>query len=409
MMQATNKSDATQIYENTIRSSKIVAKDLFKFVIKPLSIFSYRFLLEGIRAVQKDGPTKEIQKITNLNYAETIGIMEKCQRDGIRVAASERKLNSDDNNFGKKKTMFQQLQITKISRRIKGLSNFKVRFPKISKAFFIDNLIRSYKAIENLQIRNHENKRYNIYFNKSKVAYMANKIEDIIELRTGVTSEKFDKETKQALMDMKNDTLDLNSEKLNVLSQKFKINELGSVEVESFDKNYCVHEMPYNSFNIIKNELETSEIEYGLKIVNSSTGKLAQVYFPTKSMSTYSELGFNENGKIYVYGSDRNMEWSIGSRDELVSFRTKSGEEEEKTYEILDGKNYVMKKEGEYCHWTILKKDLTAINEEEKKRDIVKEDIISLEDSINRDNEVVILEESFKGIDLEDLEKVEEK
>ncbi len=49
-MQATNKSDATQVYENTVRASKVGIKDTFKYLLKPLTIFSYHYFVEGIRA-----------------------------------------------------------------------------------------------------------------------------------------------------------------------------------------------------------------------------------------------------------------------------------------------------------------------------------------------------------------------
>ena len=75
-MQATNKSDATQVYEGAERATKTGIKDFFKYILKPFSIFSYHYFIEGIKAVQNDGPTKELEKITNLSYDETIRIME---------------------------------------------------------------------------------------------------------------------------------------------------------------------------------------------------------------------------------------------------------------------------------------------------------------------------------------------
>ena len=94
-MQANNKNDAAQVYEGATRATKTGIKDSFKYILKPLSIFSYHYFVEGIRAVQKDGPTKELEKITNLSYDETIRVMERCQKDGVRVVASERKLSTD--------------------------------------------------------------------------------------------------------------------------------------------------------------------------------------------------------------------------------------------------------------------------------------------------------------------------
>lgn len=79
-MQATNKSDATQVYEGAERATRVGIKDLFKYILKPFSIFSYHYFVEGIKAVQRDGPTKELEKITNLSYDETIRIMENVKK-----------------------------------------------------------------------------------------------------------------------------------------------------------------------------------------------------------------------------------------------------------------------------------------------------------------------------------------
>lgn len=79
-MQASNKNDAAQVYEGATKATKIGLKDSFKYVLKPFSIFVYHYFIEGIKAVQKDGPTKELEKITNLSYEETIRIMESARK-----------------------------------------------------------------------------------------------------------------------------------------------------------------------------------------------------------------------------------------------------------------------------------------------------------------------------------------
>lgn len=60
------------------RATRVGIKDLFKYILKPILNFSYHYFVEGIKAVQRDGPTK-LEKITNLSYDETIRIMEKCR------------------------------------------------------------------------------------------------------------------------------------------------------------------------------------------------------------------------------------------------------------------------------------------------------------------------------------------
>ena len=368
-MQASNKNDAAQVYEGATRATKIGLKDSFKYVLKPFSILVYHYFIEGIKAVQKDGPTKELEKITNLSYDETIRIMEKCQKDGVRVVATERKLSAEDSEFGKKKSMYQQKRITKYSRKIKKLSNIKANYPRVSKFLKLNNLIKSNEAKQKAQIEEHKNKHYNIYFNKSKAGYMGNRIADLIEYRTGISQELFDENTQTAIEEIKKDGLNMNSQQLKDLSEKFKIHEIGNVGTDEFKKDYCIHEMPFESFMNIIDDLEVCDIPYGMKIIaNDEKEKIANIYFENKHLERYNELGFNDIGQIRVFGNNnKNLQWNVKSQDELVSFKTKTGEEEKKTYSSLSGRNYIMKRQEE-CLWTVFKSDLKELAEKEKKR-----------------------------------------
>ncbi len=391
-MQANNKSDAAQVYEGATRATKLGIKDSIKYILKPLTIFSYHYFLEGIKAVQKDGPTKELEKITNLSYEETIRVMERCQKDGIRVVASERNLNSKNSEFGKNKSLYEQMRITKDARRIKQLSNFKEKYPKLAKKLFINNLILKHQKIYESKVAQHKDKVFNIYFNKSKVPYLTNCLEDIIEYRTGISEKLFNDNTQEAIKEIITDKgMTLNSQQLETLSNKFMLHELGSAEVQDFKQDYTIHELPFSSFLAMQDELEATEIPYGIDVIkNSDDEQIANVYFENKHLQRYSELGFNYIGKINVYGTEtKNMEWAVNSQEDLVTFTTKTGEEEIKTYETLKGKNYIMKREGNECLWTVLKENLKEISEEEKKRDVVKEEINKVNDLKNIDEKEI--------------------
>lgn len=376
-MQATNKSDATQVYEGAERATKTGLKDIFKYVLKPLSIFSYHYFVEGIKAVQKDGPTKELEKITNLSYDETIKVMEKCQKDGIRVVASERKLKTEDSEFGKKKSLYQQKRITRYARRIKSLSNFKAHFPRVAKILHLNKLMSRYEKKQAEQVKSHQNKRYNIYFNKSKRDYMGDRLADIIEYRTKITKDLFDDNTQIAIEQSKEEGQTLNAQQLKDLSEKLHLHEVGEVGIEEFTKDYCIHSMPFSAFMSIEDELEVADIPYGIKVVTNDDDKeIANIYFENKHLERYTELGFNNVGQIRVYGSDnKNMQWNINSQDEIISFTTKLGEQEKQTYETLSGKNYIMKRTENECVWTVFKNDIKELAEKEKKRNVVNEDL----------------------------------
>lgn len=379
-MQANNKGDATQVYEGAERATRVGIKDSFKYLLKPLTIFGYHYFVEGIKAVQKDGPTKELDKLTNLSYDETIRVMEKCQKDGVRVVAAERKLSADDNEFGKKKSMYQQKRITKYSRRIRTLSNIKANYPKVSKLLHLDAFIKKNEAKQNEKVESHKNKHYNIYFNKSREGYMANRIADIIEYRTGISQKLFDKDTQAAIEKIKKEGMTLNAVQLKDLHEKFKLHDLGNVEIEEFNKDYCIHEMSFSAFMNIKDDLEISDIPYGLKVIsNEDKEEIVDIYFQNKHLERYNELGFNDIGQIRVFGNDnKNLQWDIKSQDELVSFTTKTGDEEKQTYSSLSGKNYIMKRQENECLWTVFRSDLKELAEKEKKRNVVNEELENL-------------------------------
>ena len=377
-MQATNKSDATQVYEGAVKSSRTGAKGTLKYILKPLTIFGYHYFIEGIRAVTGDGQTKELEKITNLSYEETIKVMEKCQQDGIRVVATERTLSKENSEFGKKKSLYQQKRITKYARRIKHLSNFKADHPKVAKFLQMDNLIKKNESKQKEEQIKHKNKHYNVYFNKSKRDYMAARIADVIELRTGISQKLFDETTGKAIENLqKEGKVKLNSQQLEEFSKEFKLHELGSVGIEKFKTDYCIHELPFSAYMSIKDELEATDIQYAAKVTNSNDDKeIVNIYMDNSDLERYCELGFNNYGKIRVYGSkNKNLQWSINSQDELVTFTTKIGKDERETYSKLSGKNYVMKRRENECLWTVLKADLEELVETEKKRDVVGEEL----------------------------------
>lgn len=376
-MQASNKSDAAQVYEGATRATKTGIKDSFKYLLKPLSIFGYHYFLEGIKAVQKDGSTKELEKLTNLSYDETIRIMQKCQNDGIRVVASERKLSTEDSEFGKKKSLYEQKRITRYARKIKQLSDLKAHFPKATKFIKLDSVIKKYQDKQNTEVKHHKNKYYNIYYNKSKAPYMADRIADLIEYRTGISQKLFDENTQSAIEQLRNGGKSLNSEQLRNLSDKFKLHDMGNVGIDKFKQDYCVHEMPFSSFMSIEDDLEVADIPYGIKIIeNEDEEKIANIYFENKHLERYNELGFNDYGQMYVYGNNnKNFQWNIQSQEELVSFKSKTGDEEKQIYSTLSGKNYIMKRQENECFWTVAKADLKELAEKEKKRDVVSEEL----------------------------------
>lgn len=405
-MQANNKGDTAQVYEGATRATEKGIKGALKYLLKPLLIFSYHHFVEGIKAVQSDGPTKELEKITNLSYDETIRVMEKCQKDGVRVVASERRLSSNNKEFGKDKSLYQQKRITKYARRIKRLSKINTKYPNISKLLLVKKQIEINKYKQKEQVEKHKNKHYNIYFNKSRAGYMGDRIADLIEYRTGISQKLFDEDTQSAIEEIKKEGMSLNSQQLKDLYNKFKLHEIGEVEIDEFKKDYCIHEMPFSAFMNIKDDLEASNIPYGMRVTsNDKEEQVANLYFENKHLEQYSDLGFTYSGQIKVYGvENKNIEWDINSQDDIKTFTTKTGEEEKETYSKLSGKNYIMKRHEDVCVWTVFKTELEELAEKEKKRDVVDEELQKYE--VIEDNGIEMDKQSEIEVNLKDEKEV---
>ncbi len=206
---------------------------------------------------------------------------------------------------------------------------------------------------------------------------MGDRIADLIEYRTKISKDLFDDNIQVALEQTKGRVQTLNSQDLKNLSVSLNFHELGEVGVDEFKQDYCIHSIPFSAYISMKDDLEVADIPYGMKVItDDEDNKIANIYFENKHLERYSELGFNNVGQIRVYGSDnKNMQWNINSQDEIISFRTKLGEQERQTYETLSGKNYIMKRNENECIWTVFKSDVKELAEKEKKRNVVNEDL----------------------------------
>ena len=86
------KQDFDSYSRNLQHTLEALLRIIMRFVpprVKAALNSFYKNHLEGIRAVQNDGPTKELEKITNLSYEEMVETMAKCQKDDVAVIASE--------------------------------------------------------------------------------------------------------------------------------------------------------------------------------------------------------------------------------------------------------------------------------------------------------------------------------
>ena len=221
------KQDFDSYSRNLQHTLEALLRIIMRFVpprVKAALNSFYKNHLEGIRAVQNDGPTKELEKITNLSYEEMVETMAKCQKDDVAVIASEFKKGYQkdengnyivDDELGNKKSVSKMKSITKANRKIQSYTKFQSKYNILNG--FTNRKISKWNEVYDKAINRHEGARYNLIFNKRQVGYMADRIADIKSKRIGITKEEFyneHPEAKEAVEKAIEKGLDLNTEEL---------------------------------------------------------------------------------------------------------------------------------------------------------------------------------------------------
>lgn len=392
---------------------------IFRFVLRyvPPSLRAavnsfYKKHLEGVKAVQEDGPTKETERMSNLSYEEVIDTLERCQRDGIKAFSYEfkkgyavdengNKIINDD--LGKNQSISKMEEITKANREITKYTQRQARHPNILKNYNTRKL-HQWQEKREKAIEKHEGYRYNIVFNKSRIGYMGERLADIKSKRLGITKEEFfveHPEAKEAVERAIDEGLDLNFEELGDWAKEF-VNE-GDSDISNFKDDYFIHTISLKQHSQIYNELNEKSIPYGVELNKRSNNKSSdtvKLYIHTKDFNEYQKIGALDNGVLQ----------SFGKKDTTTKIYNITRKEEKETRDIVlsraslnhyidmfKGKDFTINLNGENDKTFIVRMTLDDAKEVlayEKKRDKVqekldeirheKEELVALENQINK-------------------------
>lgn len=407
------KGEIENIGRNIQHSFERVVLPLLMKLFKKLFSSVYHQHIEGLKAIKRDGPTAELEHITNLSYEEVLATLTQCQKDGIKAVASEFKKGNDEvaDEFGKKKTLSQMDRITKAQRQLDKYRIFQKKYPSIAKARNLDKKISYWENEKQKAIAKHDGYRYNILFNKSKAGYFANRVLDIKNSRLGINEQisKDNPEVKQILDMVKEKGFDLNSNEIKSFAGEFINN--GTLDITEFKEDYILHTIDLETFKDIYKPLQNSGIDYAidtLKIYTASenaqtnpakTDAKVKVYIKTEDIDEYKKLNCLDKGVIQSVGKlDKTR-----SENELLENQTTNNRKEiefpkNEVYKCVDkfkGRDYTLYvKDKNTVVLSIDKKDIDEVYETEKKRDVVQETI----DEINKDK---LREQEEQNLELE--------
>lgn len=414
MAEVQTKSDVQGIGNNIQHTlERIGLPLLIKFFKRTFSTV-YHQHIEGIKAIQRDGPTPEVESFSDLSYEEVVMTLTKCQKDNVKAIVTEFKKGNEevDREFGKDKSLSKMQQITKAQRMIDKYKVFQKKHPNIAEKE-IAKRIEKWQDIKEKAINKHEGYRYTILFNKSKMGYFGERMVDIKNSRLSVKDaiSKDNPEVQKVLELMKEKGLDFNSDKIRSFAGEF-INK-GNVDISQFNENYIIHTIDLKDYGEIYDKLKSTGIDYAvdnLKIFNASHNASAvpakedvkvKIYIKNSDLKEYQKLNVLGNGVVQSIGKikDDTIEEDL-SPNSAINNRVEIEFPKEETYQWMDkfrGKEYSLyAKDKDTMVVSIDKNNIEEVHAYEKKRDVVQEKVDELDKQkdLNKDKEVVSVEQT---------------
>ena len=399
------KGDIEQIGRNLQDSAERIGLPALIKLFKKLFSTVYRQHIEGLQAVKKDGPTAELESMTNLSYDEVIATLKKCQEDGIPISVTEFKKGNEeiDIDFGKRKSLSKMEGMTKVQRDLERYIKFQKTNPNILKKYVQNKIDTLKKEKENLT-NQHEGYRYTIIFNKSRMGYMAERLVDIKNARVGVMEDisKENPKVKEVMELVKDKGLDLNNEQIKDFFGKFMTE--GTVDVSEFKENYFIHTVNIDDYNAMYKDLKNSGIDYAVKFsevrnpikVDSEVEKKVNIWIKSEEIEDYKNLNFLKQGIIQSVGKKKNtnvseQQFKEKKIDEKMTEVIVPKEELYKVIEKFKGKDYIIvNNEDNNLTLSINVNDLNSVYNYEKKRDVAQEKIDELKKDKNIENDISI-------------------
>lgn len=413
------KGDIEQIGRNLQDSAERIGLPALIKLFKKLFSTVYRQHIEGLQAVKKDGPTAELESMTNLSYDEVIATLKKCQEDGIPISVTEFKKGNEeiDIDFGKRKSLSKMEGMTKVQRDLERYTKFQKTNPNILKKYVQNKIDTLKKEKENLT-NQHEGYRYTIIFNKSRMGYMAERLVDIKNARVGVMEDisKENPKVKEVMELVKDKGLDLDNEQIKDFFGEFMTE--GTVDVSEFKENYFIHTVNIDDYNAMYKDLKNSGIDYAVKFsevrnpikVDSEVEKKVNIWIKSEEIEDYKNLNFLKQGIIQSVGKKKNtnvseQQFKEKKIDEKMTEVIVPKEELYKVIEKFKGKDYIIvNNEDNNLTLSINENDLNSVYNYEKKRDVAQEKIDELKKDKNIENDISINKDTSTSATIENNE-----
>lgn len=295
-------------------------QELFLSLFKKGKAFLHQRHMAGWKRITKDGPTKEMDGLSNLSYDDVQKFGLEYQKAGVEFVIKPEKSKVDNKVLHKA----SNANIDKFLKTRKKLDKALNKLEKNPYSSRIINRVSKLQSIYDKQVEAHKGLTYSIYTNMSKQAfnermrrkYYEQKInftdselhDEIMEEIDSIycqeySEERFQQLKEKLLTDPK--YKDLNPDQIREHFQSLK--QDGTVDKEYFkDSTYFVQTVSATTAAKIANELESDGKDF--TVTGTKDEHKMNIYIEDKDLPYYIQKGFADKGNFTHFDGNKHPE-----------------------------------------------------------------------------------------------------
>lgn len=400
-MDGNAKHDLEHTAEKTVavstKSSKIFTILFGKLLIRANRYYKKHFS-SSMKALRKDGPTKELYVSPPLTRAEVKQIITACRENNVLMGIKKMAPNGEE---GRNQSLHQQeklakneIKYQKWNERRKSTTKIKV-LNRICKA-----QAEKYKNLSLQDEQANLEERYVLVFNKSKVGFLNEQLAKI-------PPNRLKQKAKNELQDINKDGIVDERDIEPMLSRGMNLNiddldrigeDFGSCAVRDYKQNYCIQKITKEEYCEIREQLFELK-SHGACVLNDKEMIIA---IRSEDLDDYREYAPDRPIKEYGSGGARDIETESNFND-IIELEINDFREYKMFKEKYSTKDYVAQyTPNGKISVLVREKDTKDLADESKKKsktaDLVKE-ADEFAEKNNQNVEITLDQEEEKDLD----------
>ncbi len=281
-MDGNAKHDLEHVAEKSVTTSTRVSKVLSKLFAKIVSRankYYQKHFSSSMKALRKDGATKELYVSPPLSKAEAKQIIASAKENNVMIGV--RKM-TPEGEMGKNNSLHKQ---EKLARNEIKYQKWKERANSKSKIPFY-NKYSKWRAStfykKSIEDEKESKEQYIVIINKSKLGFLNEQLEKIPQNRLKNLTDM----NKDGVVDERD--CELVAKSINLTPKDLdKVGEnLGTCNIRDYQKNYCVQKITKEQYCEIREQLFNLR-SHGAEVINDNEVEIA---IHSDDLSTYKEI-----------------------------------------------------------------------------------------------------------------------